>query len=199
MANNSIQAIDARRAKRGLPPLGSAVSASAEPTADEAKRLKASDANRKKVATKRKQESLKAGDNTYQIVPFVGSTNLGQCKVQRKRIRTMLIPTFIDKEGEVKSDASGKKIGEKVKINSKPIKVSYGFKLVKRKKSISGRRGGSIGQVQETAWITLSVPMDATFEDIIFWVKTFKKVPKLVRVGDRQAQLGKMESAGANI
>jgi hypothetical protein len=199
MANNSIQAIDARRKARGLPPLGSAVSTSATPTADELKRLKEGDAKRKKAATKRKQESLKAGDNTYQIVPFVGSTALGQCRVQRKRIRTMLIPTFIDKAGELKSDASGKKVGDKVKIKSKPIQVSYGFKLKARKKAIKGGRGGSTTQVQETAWITLSVPMDATFEDVIFWCKTFGKVPKLVRVGQHQVQLAKMESAGANI
>jgi hypothetical protein len=182
MANNSIAAIDARRKARGLPPIGSAVSTSATPTADELKRLKEGDAKRKQAATKRKRESLKAGDNTYQIVPFVGSTALGQCKVQRKRIRTMLIPTFIDKAGELKSDASGKKVGDKVKFNSKPIQVSYGFKLVARKKAIGG-----------------SVPMDATFEDVIFWCKTFGKVPKLVRVGQHQVQLAKMESAGANI
>jgi hypothetical protein len=197
--NNSPEAIAARRKKLGLDtdaPIS--VVAPQQLDAEAMKRMEALVKSRKKADTKKRQESTKAGDTTRVPVPFEGFKLFSHTYVSANRVRTMLIPETAKAEGEVTLDAAGQ-AGESIDVKTKPIKVAYGYKLVKRTVNRK-RKGGSATMRKVIAWIQISVPAQATFLDVITWVKGFGKVPALVRMGKRQQRLGKlMANAGAMV
>ena len=73
---------------------------------------------------------------------------------------------------------------------TKQIKVSYGYAIKARKKTLGAKgikRGGNSTKHQVRAWISISVPDDAKFIDCIHYVKSaFGKVPGLMKVGTQE-------------
>jgi hypothetical protein len=75
--------------------------------------------------------------------------------------------------------AHGIKRGQAVK----PIQLSLGRKSITRKKGTKKQGAGTKTLVQ--AWTTVSVPIDATLVDILFWVRSFQKPVGIVRYGSQ--------------
>jgi hypothetical protein len=201
--DNSPEAIAKRRKKRGLPEeitvvTEQKVETELEKIAVEKKRAK------NEVDRVRRKSAYIAGDPAKISVPFLGLTMVGRTKVTNYRRRTMLIPEFGTKEGEVMISADGK-VGSNISYSLKPIQVTYGTKKVERKKVSSssrarvgkGRTNGSKTEIRQVAWFTLSVPAEATFADVMKWVQTFGKVPVGIRMGRKEHYFSAMKFAPA--
>jgi hypothetical protein len=132
-------------------------------------------ATQKSKLVKRKQQELKDGDSGLIYVPFYyadGRTT--SVRVRSASVRQMLIPTPTDGDVVVHGNhVAGAQVGKA----TKPIRLSYGRKRIKRK--VNGKEKNRL----EQAWKELSVPQDANLIDIMHWVKQFKKKPGLLRYG----------------
>jgi hypothetical protein len=85
------------------------------------------------------------------------------------------------------------------KVKTKTAYISYGFKIVTRKKSGGARvtgRGGSAGKKQVRAWISISIPVDATFLDFIAFAKTLPKKPGIIKLGTQQFMMDYKRAIG---
>jgi hypothetical protein len=139
---------------------------------------------RKTADNKLKQAKSKAGKLAFEPIRFtyISGNKKGQhawMLVQSDSITTMLIPPPKDEELE----SSGANIAGFDYVKTRSIKVTYGKKIVTRKKALGTRgirRGGS-EKVQVQAWKTLPVPHDATFFDCVAFVASFKKEPAMMR------------------
>jgi hypothetical protein len=202
---NSAEEIAKRRKKQGLP---EEVAVVEEAKVDAELDLIALASEKKRAKNEvdrvRRKSAFVAGDPAYVSVPFFGRTMIGRTKVTNYRRRTLLIPLFGGKEGEVTISADGK-IGNNISYNLKQIQVTYGTKKVVRKKTSQsarartgkGRKNGSATEIRQVAWFTLSVPADATFVDAMKWVQTFGKVPIGIRMGRKEHYFSAMKFAPA--
>lgn len=145
---------------------------------------------RKSKNIKRKQQALKDGDSGFVIVPFYyadGSIRAIRVTAYDQRVMN------IDRQDKGKVEAEGNRlIGFNANHRTKSIKVSFGRA---RKEIKSGKYKGKKRLVQ--AWKELSVPADANNLDILFWIKSFKKQPGLVKIGDQIFVLDSVKARAA--
>jgi hypothetical protein len=131
-----------------------------------AKKLK-----RNSATVRQKQKKLAEGDaGRAQFAFFYADGRTKFLKTTALNVRTMLLPEVVD--GHVMVE--GKRVaGTRFDLHTKPVRVSFGRKsvTVKGKKKLT------------QAWKQVPVPLDATFLDIVHWVKAWKKKPALIRYG----------------
>lgn len=144
-------------------------------------------------------------DNTYAdiIFPYVFSKQYGKAGgavgpaqankgtlEDAVRYTTIKVPVRtvkgggIDSTGGFKVSASGTVIGENTGFGPvKPVKVYFKTVLVDRK---TVTKKASSAKTYKKAWVTFSIPKNATALDVIQWItKNWKKQPQQLQIGNK--------------
>ncbi len=145
------------------------------------------EANRKraKAGNQLKKRSITSGALVYAPVLF---TYVNGTKTWIRVQKSTIQKCGIKKPPEGTLSAEGSGISFK---KTKSARVSYGYKIQDRAKKLNKgskglNRGGDSTKKQVRAWLTISVPADANFLDVVYFVKQFSKPAGLVQVGQQQ-------------
>jgi hypothetical protein len=140
---------------------------------------------RQAADTRLKQEKAKAGKLAFEPIRFMYASGKKKghgvwIKVQTDSVTTMLIPPPID--GTLERE--GTNVAGFDYVKTRGIQVSYGKKVVARKKPLGAKglkKGASNTKKLVQAWKTIPVPADATFFDCVAFVSSFKKKPAMMK------------------
>lgn len=169
---------------------------SAPVSLEEAGRKISTTTKRNSAGVKRKQKEIAEGDSGKIPVNFTyADGSIQRVKLRAFAVRTMgiLVSNQKDEKIEVSLSSNGKRVvGGKVGLATKPLRVSFG----RARKTVKTKNGTKTRISQN--WQTVGIPQDATFLDALAWIKTWKKQPGLVRLGQQEVVISLKRARGAS-